>query len=59
LSKNRGCPRRSKQKQWSKQGAHRLLQTRTLDGTLLDLFTTWYPAMAVNDYDGALSTVAA
>ena len=45
--------------QWSKQGAHLLLQTRTLDGTLLDLFTTWYPAMAVNDYDGALSTVAA
>jgi hypothetical protein len=34
-------------------------QTKTLDGTLLDLFTTWYPAMAVNDYDGALSTVAA
>ena len=50
---------KQQQMQWSKQGAHRLLQTRTLDGTLLDLFTTWYPAMAVNDYDGALSTVAA
>jgi hypothetical protein len=49
LSKNRGCSRRSKQKQWSKQGVHLLLQARTLDGTLLDLFTTWYPAMAVND----------
>ena len=36
---------------WSKKGAHRLLQTRTctLDGTLRDLFTTWYPAMAAND----------
>src|SRR3954469_3007200 len=37
--------------QWSKKGAHRLLQTRTrtLDGTLRDLFTTWYPAMPAND----------
>ena len=37
--------------QWSKAGAHRLLQTRTktLDGTLPDLFAQWYPAMAVND----------
>ena len=52
---------KKQQMQWSKQGAHRLLQTRTrtLDGTLRDLFTTWYPAMAANDYDGALSTVAA
>jgi hypothetical protein len=37
--------------QWSKKGAHLLLQTRTrtLDGTLHNLFTTWYPAMPVND----------
>jgi hypothetical protein len=37
--------------QWSKQGAHLLLptRTRTLDGTLHDLFTTWYPAMPAND----------
>jgi hypothetical protein len=37
--------------QWSKKGAHLLLQTRTktLDGTLRDLFTRWYPGMAVND----------
>jgi hypothetical protein len=37
--------------QWSKVGAHRLLQTRTktLDGTLRDLFIRWYPDMAVND----------
>jgi hypothetical protein len=35
--------------QWSKKGAHRLLQTRTLDGTLRNLFTTWYPVMPAND----------
>jgi hypothetical protein len=34
-------------------------RARTLDGTLRDLFTRWYPAMVANDYDGALSTVAA
>jgi hypothetical protein len=47
--------------QGSKQGAHLLLQTRTktLDGTLRDLFTRWYPAMAANENVGALSTVAA
>jgi hypothetical protein len=43
--------------QWSKQGAHLLLQTRTkaLDGTLRDLFTTWYPA-ANNNQVLALAT---
>ena len=42
---------KKQQMQWSKQGAHLLLQTRTktLDGTLRDLFTAWYPAMAAND----------
>ena len=42
---------KKQQMQWSKAGAHLLLQTRTktLDGTLLDLFTRWYPSMAVND----------
>jgi len=33
-------------------GARSLLlqtRTRTLDGTLRDLFTRWYPAMAAND----------
>ncbi|MGF7213231.1 hypothetical protein GGE65_007868 [Skermanella aerolata] len=42
---------KKQQMQWSKVGAHRLLQTRTktLDGTLRDLFTRWYPGMAVND----------
>jgi hypothetical protein len=47
--------------QWSKKGAHRLLQTRTrtLDGTLRDLFTTWYPAMPVNDVQLAPFAAAA
>jgi hypothetical protein len=42
---------KKQQMQWSKIGAHLLLQTRTktLNGTLRDLFTQWYPGMAVND----------
>ena len=46
---------------WSKPGAHRLLQTRTktLDGTLRDLFTRWYPAMAVNDNQVAAAVLNA
>jgi hypothetical protein len=36
-----------------------LLQTRTLDGTLRDLFTGWYPAMAANDNEVALAAAAA
>ena len=42
---------RKQQMQWSKAGAHLLLQTRTqtLDGTLPATFRTWYPAMAAND----------
>jgi hypothetical protein len=37
--------------QWSKAGAHLLLQTltQTLDGTLREMFRKWYPAMAAND----------
>jgi hypothetical protein len=52
---------KKQQMQWSKQGAHLLLQTRTktLDGTLRDLFTRWYPAMPANENVGALSTAAA
>jgi hypothetical protein len=39
---------KKQQIQWSKAGAHRLLQTRTqtLDGTLRETFTRWYPDMA-------------
>ena len=36
------------QMQWTKRGAHLLLQTRTraLDGTLRSLFEKWYPGLA-------------
>ena len=42
---------KKQQMQWSKVGAHRLLQirVRTLDGTLHDTFVAWHPAMAAND----------
>jgi hypothetical protein len=42
---------KKQQMQWSKTGAHLLLQTRTqtLDGTLQETFRRWYPAMAAND----------
>jgi hypothetical protein len=42
---------KKQQMQWSKVGAHRLVQvrTRTLDGTLRKTFAAWYPAMAAND----------
>src|SRR3954469_870548 len=42
---------KKQQMQWSKAGAHLLLQTRTqtLDGTLPETFRRWYPAMAAND----------
>jgi len=45
---------------WSKQGAHRLLQTRTrtLNGTLRDLFTRWYPTMAANNNEIAIPAAA-
>ncbi len=39
------------QMQWTKRGAHLLLQTRTraLDGTLRPLFERWYPRLANNN----------
>lgn len=39
------------QMQWTKRGAHLLLQTRTrtLDGTLRNLFEGWYPGLANNN----------
>lgn len=42
---------KKQQMQWSKKGAHLLLQTRTktLDGMLREMFVRWYPAMAAND----------
>src|SRR4051794_5218149 len=52
---------KKQQMQGSKPGAHFLLQprTRTLDGTLRDLFTRWSPAMAANDNEIAVPAVAA
>ena len=52
---------KKQQMQWSKVGAHRLLQTRTktLDGTLRGLFTRWYPDMSVNDNQVSALTIAA
>ena len=52
---------REQQMQWSKKGAHLLLQTRTetLDGILRDLFTRWYLGMSVNDNQGMALAVAA
>lgn len=41
---------KTQQMQWSKTGAHLLLQTRTqtLDGSLLSTFEKWYPGMGTN-----------
>ena len=52
---------KKQQMQWSKVGAHRLLQTRTkiLDSTLRNLFTRWYPDMAVNDNQVPVHAMAA
>jgi hypothetical protein len=52
---------KKQQMQGSKQGVHRLLQTRTrtLDGTLRNQFIRWYPAMAANDNEIAFSATAA
>ena len=44
------------QMQWTRRGAHMLLQTRTrsLDGTLRPLFERWYPGLA-NDNPASAS----
>jgi hypothetical protein len=43
---------KKQQMQWSKRGAHVLLQTRTrtLDGTLRSTFEERYPGLANNNY---------
>jgi len=48
------------QMQWTRRGAHLLLQTRTraLDGTLRPLFERWYPGMA-NDNPTSTGQAAA
>ena len=47
--------------QWTKRGAHLLLQTRTrtLDGTFCRLFERWYPGLANDNVDSAAHSVAA
>jgi len=49
------------QMQWTKRGAHLLLQTRTrtLDGTLRPLFERWYPGLANDNGNGAAKAAAA
>jgi hypothetical protein len=49
---------KKQQMQWSKEGAHLLLQTRvrTLDGELSAIFQRWYPDM---DLQGEQRPVAA
>jgi hypothetical protein len=49
------------QMQWTKRGAHLLLQTRTrtLDGTLRPLFERWHPGLANDNATGAAQAVAA
>jgi hypothetical protein len=49
------------QMQWTKRGAHLLLQTRTrtLDGTLRSLFEEWYPGLANDNSEDPAQAEAA
>jgi hypothetical protein len=49
------------QMQWTKRGAHLLLQTRTrtLDGTLRSLFEKWHPGLANDNSAEAAQAEAA
>ena len=49
------------QMQWTRRGAHLLLQTRTrtLDGTLRPMFECWYPGLANDNGASADQAVAA
>jgi len=49
------------QMQWTRRGAHLLLQTRTRahDGTLRSLFERWYPGLANDNPAGAGQAAAA
>jgi hypothetical protein len=51
---------RRQQTQWTKRGAHLLLQTRTraLDGTLRPLFEKWFPGLG-NDSSASSAQAAA
>ncbi len=52
---------RRQQMQWTRRGAHLLLQTRTraLDGTLRPLFEQWFPGLANDNAAGADDAAAA
>ena len=49
------------QMQWTRRGAHLLLQTRTraLDGTLRPMFERWYPGLVNDNQPGAGQAAAA
>jgi hypothetical protein len=49
------------QMQWTRRGAHLLLQTRTrtLDGTLRPLFERWYPSLANDNRPNVAVAIAA
>jgi hypothetical protein len=51
---------KKQQMQWSRRGAHLLLQTRTtaLDGSLRATFEHWYPGM-INDNERGYRQAAA
>ena len=52
---------KKQQMQWTRRGAHLLLQTRTrtLDGTLRSTFERWFPGVASDNTDGAIQAEAA
>jgi len=52
---------KKQQMQWSRTGAHLLLQTRTqtLDGSLRSTFEKWYPGMANDNHEPGNNSVAA
>jgi hypothetical protein len=58
VGSKRFCKRQ--QMQWSKRGAHLLLQTRvkTLNGELGSLFKRWYPDMEIEEIPDAAQSPA-
>jgi hypothetical protein len=52
---------KKQQMQWTRRGAHLLLQTRTrtLDGTLRSTFERWFPGLANDNMAGAIQGNAA
>lgn len=52
---------KKQQMQWSKTGAHLLLQTRTrtFDGSLRSTFQQWYPGMTNDNYEPDETALAA